>query len=68
MKNNKTDKTEKFETMIADYTIGDVFRFRAALKRLNKADLLYFCVYCRLAEYDVNYGLDIFEIHKQLIM
>jgi len=59
-------KTETFETMVNNYINGNLFDFRAALKRLNKSDLLRFCAYCYHDAEET--GLDVFEIHKQFIM
>lgn len=50
---------QKFDEMIDNKINGNISDFKAALKKLNKANLLRFAVHC--ATYDL---MDIFEIEK----
>ena len=51
--------SKKFSAMVDNETNGNIADFKHELKKLNKADLLKFAVYC------ATYGyLDIYEIEK----
>lgn len=53
---------DKFSAMVNNYICGNLADFRHQLKRLDRAQLLAFCVYCyNFKEED----LDIFEIQYQ---
>lgn len=58
---NNTAQEAKFKEMIKNYYVGQIGDFRHTLKRLERSQLLRFCVYCAIHEHR---KLDIFEIEK----
>ena len=55
-------KNKKFDAMVLNYINGNLQDFRHTLRRLDRSQLMQFCVFC-----DVYYKneLDIYEIDRQ---
>lgn len=54
-------KNQKFETMVLNYMSGNISDFKYTLKRLDRAQLIQFCVFCDIYYKDT---LDIYEIER----